>query len=103
MRWFALVAAMAVLWGCNGDEMDATGDVESPEQVGGAENPDFSQNQGGQGVGFVGSGAGGLAPVTGTENLQGGSGGGVGQAAREQAQRVGGTAPSSLDGFSSDY
>lgn len=39
-------------------------------------------------------GAGGAAPVTGTENLQGGGGYGVGQAAKDQARAAAGSAGS---------
>jgi hypothetical protein len=42
--------------------------------------------------------AGGMSPVTNPQAVQGSGGGGVGQAAKDQARRnVGGTAPSSLD------
>jgi hypothetical protein len=37
-----------------------------------------------------------MAPVVGTESLQGGGGGGVGQAAKDRARGLGGAAPSSL-------
>lgn len=45
---------------------------------------------GDSGIQIHGAGAGGIAPVTGTENLQGsgGGGGGVGQAAKSAAQNA---------------
>ena len=44
----------------------------------------------------AGVGAGGMAPVSGSESLQG-SGSGVGQAAKDKAKSVAGSAPSSLN------
>lgn len=47
-----------------------------------------SQSGGSDGVQIHSPGAGGLAPVTGTESLGGSGGGGVGQAAKDQARRA---------------
>jgi len=49
------------------------------------------------GVNVMPSAAGGMAPVTGAENLQGGGGYGVGSAAKDKARSMGGVGGSSLD------
>lgn len=73
----------------------------TPTQEPAAQNttPNNAPPESGGGVQIHGAGAGSVAPVTGTENLQGG-GGGVNQAAKDKARSVGGG--SSLDQLPSD-
>ena len=61
--------------------------------------PNNAPPESGGGAQIHGAGAGSVAPVTGTENLQGG-GGGVNQSAKERAKSVGGG--SSLDQLQSE-
>jgi hypothetical protein len=100
MRGFSALALLAALCfalvGCGNPEPegklpgDATPDnTSSPEQVESASAPAPS-GSGSVGIQGGASGAGGMAPVTGTENLQGG-GSGVGAAAKDQARDVAGS------------
>lgn len=73
----------------------------APTETAPAESTPTETSGGGVQIQGGAAGAGGLAPVTGTENLQGG-GGGVGQAAKDQARRVSGSAGSSIDQMSTD-
>jgi hypothetical protein len=59
-----------------------TGETGSPSTTSSA------PNGGDSGIQIQGAGAGGIAPVTGTENLQGSGGGGVGQAAKAAANKA---------------
>ncbi len=88
--------ALLILAGCNspqGEPTEATSGRESPGQT--ASNPASSQASPGTsarragGVAPIGSGAaGGLSPVQNTESVTGAGGGGVNQAAKEQATRA---------------
>jgi len=89
-----LVLASALLVGC---EPPKPAEPAVPAEAPGATAPggtapaSTAQGSGG-GVAPIGSGAmGGMTPMTGTENIQGG-GSGVGQAAKDQARRAAGAA-----------
>lgn len=91
----AILASLA-LAACGPAEPEGYVKGEEPAAT---EQPATTEGSGG-GIQIQGgaAGASGIAPVTGTENLQGsGGGGGVAAAAKEQAQRVSGSAGSSLD------
>lgn len=102
----ALLMAFALI-GCS-KSTDA-GSTDEQTQVGanetGAGEPGVNGNGGAAGSSnpnaggvtpMAGVGAGGMAPVSGSESLQG-SGSGVGQAAKDKAKSVAGSAPSSLN------
>lgn len=99
MRRFWLVAfavlALGLVSGCGPAEPEGRMEerpVAGEEQAGAA-----AATGGGGGVQVTPSAAGGLAPVTGTESLQGG-GSGVGQAAKDMARDVAGSAGSGSAG-----
>lgn len=84
----AVVLGSMSLLGC---EPPKPAEPAPPAETTGAPQPG-STAQGGGGVAPIGSGAaGGMTPMTGTENIQGG-GSGVGQAAKDQARRASGMA-----------
>lgn len=106
-----LIALLALgtlaLIGCGSSEPEGkigeestTTDAQTPES-GTTSEPTTSNTAptgDGSGIAIHGAGAGGMAPVTGTENLQGsgGGGGGVGQAAKSAAKNAA-SSGSSLD------
>lgn len=92
-----LIAAGVLLVGCTAKEEPAPATTEPTAQVA----PDATRQGGQGGVQVHGAGAGIVAPVTGTENLQGG-GGGVNQAAKDRAKQAAGRSGSSLDQLPSD-
>lgn len=95
---FLAAASLAVLVGCSSEEPaeDAAGDVANTPNTAQANPgaPPAAQPQGNTGGGgnsgvqIHTGGAGGIAPVTGTESLQGGGGGGVHQAAKDSARKA---------------
>lgn len=94
MRWFvlALIAVFAI--GC-AKEMEADIPEEESAAATEYEGGGFDEREE---VGVVSPGAGGVAPVTNPQSVQGAGGGGVGSAAKDLAKRkAGGTAATSLD------
>ncbi|CAN1496159.1 hypothetical protein MCEMSE15_00346 [Fimbriimonadaceae bacterium] len=84
-----LVLASALLVGC---EPPKPAEPAVPAEAPGSTAPASTAQGSGGGVAPIGSGAmGGMTPMTGTENIQGG-GSGVGQAAKDQARRAAGAA-----------
>ena len=110
-----MIALVSVaMWGCGPTEPEGKID-EAGTSTGAAEGgtstdegaPKSTANQptgDSSGINIHGAGAGGIAPVTGAENIQGsGGGGGVGQAAKSAAQNAAGSASSgSLDQMPAD-
>ena len=82
MKWFPVLVVALVLAGCSKEEEK----LPPPAPAG-----DMSQTRNDSGPAPIGSGmAGGMTPMTGTENLQG-SGDGTGSVAKGMARNVAGT------------
>jgi hypothetical protein len=106
-----LIAAL-LLTGCGAPEPegklpeDQTPTDGAPPRTGDGTSTDPNATtsttpESGGGIQIHGGGAGGIAPVTGTESLQGG-GSGVGQAAKEKAKEVAGGSGSSAAQMNSE-
>jgi hypothetical protein len=94
MRWPLFVALLLAVVGCQAPSEEAV--ANEPAPVPAAENvpqaPLAPTGTTGGGVGISTAGAGGAAPVTGSESLGGAGGGGVQQAAKDRARQAAGQA-----------
>jgi hypothetical protein len=97
MKWLALIAAVAMLAGCQPtppvDEGTTPPGGTPPNATTSTDpnNPNATataQPSGGEGIGIVSPAAGGLSPVTGSDSVVGGGGGGVGNAAKGKAKDI---------------
>jgi hypothetical protein len=89
LRTAIAVVALFALFGC-AEKPEPMANTPEGEQTQAPDTGTSAQGGGGEGVHVISPAAGGVSPVTNSDSVAGSGMGGVGNAAKDQAKRIGG-------------